>query len=127
MTAHASLVIDIAGTELTRTDRRSLKHPLVGGRPHRGSRVLARLRLAGVRRQEAGARSRPVAPGRTCACCTATGRPASSGSASYTVTWAESWMRTAGLIGMISSENSRLSCTGISVRTSPSAGMDSIS
>ena len=31
MTEHAPLIIDIAGTELTATDRRRLVHPLVGG------------------------------------------------------------------------------------------------
>ena len=31
MTEHAPLIIDIAGTELTATDRRRLAHPLVGG------------------------------------------------------------------------------------------------
>ncbi|MBC7435433.1 MAG: beta-N-acetylhexosaminidase [Bdellovibrionales bacterium] len=31
MTQHAPLIIDIAGTRLTKTDRRRLKHPLTGG------------------------------------------------------------------------------------------------
>lgn len=31
MTLHAPLIIDIAGTELTKTDKKRLKHPLVGG------------------------------------------------------------------------------------------------
>jgi len=31
MTPHAALIIDIAGTTLSRADRRRLKHPLVGG------------------------------------------------------------------------------------------------
>ena len=31
MTFHAPLIIDIAGTALTKADRQRLKHPLVGG------------------------------------------------------------------------------------------------
>jgi beta-N-acetylhexosaminidase len=31
MTQHAPLIIDIAGTKLTKTDKKRLKHPLVGG------------------------------------------------------------------------------------------------
>ena len=31
MTPHAPLILDIAGTELTATDRRRLAHPLTGG------------------------------------------------------------------------------------------------
>ena len=31
MTQHAPLIIDIAGTTLTKTDKKRLKHPLVGG------------------------------------------------------------------------------------------------
>ena len=31
MTAHAPVVLDIAGTRLTAADRRRLKHPLTGG------------------------------------------------------------------------------------------------
>ena len=31
MTEHAPLIIDVAGTQLSDTDRRRLAHPLVGG------------------------------------------------------------------------------------------------